>query len=662
MMALPAPNLDDRRFQDLVDEARRRVQQHCPQWTDHNVSDPGITLIETFADMVDQLLYRLNRVPQRHYLRFLDLIGVQPFPPTAARCDVTFWLSAARDSTVLVPAGNQVASQRTEVEDPVVFTVERDLPIVPCTLAHLVTTTAADGGQTPIDRTEELRDGKHPACFGAPPTATDAAADAVLFGLSDAVPNCAVLLRIDCEVKGHGIDPRNPPWAWQAWDGTDWAPCDLDRDTTGGFNQPGDIVLHVPPLHTASVLARHRAGWLRCVLTRPEPHQPFYRESPKLHAVAASTIGGTASAVHAEVIRDEIIGTSDGVHGQNFPLARTPVVASTGPLLVEVSEEDGWQEWREVTSFAKSTPHDRHVQVDRVSGEIHFGPAIRQPDGTLRHYGAAPAKGAVIRVAAYAAGGGSRGNVARGVLQVHRDPVPFVSSVINRRPAAGGVDGESVHDAATRGPLALRTRDRAVTAEDYEHLAREAAPEAARVRCVPADREGAVRVLVVPAVSAVSTVSTVSSMGELAFAALDPDPGMRVRIAQYLDERRCIGARVSVEPPYYQGITVVAQLRALRRATTDGLRTRAIEALNAYLDPIRGGPDGDGWPFGRPVQAGEIFAVLQRLHGVDLVEDVRLFRADPVTGERGNNPEQRVDLPPNGLAFSQGHQVRVTRG
>ena len=36
-------------FQDLVDDAKRLVQQRCPEWTDHNVSDPGVTLIETFA-------------------------------------------------------------------------------------------------------------------------------------------------------------------------------------------------------------------------------------------------------------------------------------------------------------------------------------------------------------------------------------------------------------------------------------------------------------------------------------------------------------------------------------------------------------------------------------------------------------------------------------
>src|ERR687884_1587181 len=112
-MALPVPNLDDRRFQDLVDDAKRLVQQRCPEWTDHNVSDPGVTLIEAFAWMTDQLLYRLNRVPDRNYIKFLELIGVHLYPPAAAHAPVTFWLSAPQKSTVTIPTGTEVATVRT---------------------------------------------------------------------------------------------------------------------------------------------------------------------------------------------------------------------------------------------------------------------------------------------------------------------------------------------------------------------------------------------------------------------------------------------------------------------------------------------------------------------------------------------------------------------
>ena len=142
-MALPAPNLDDRHFQQLVDEAKRYVQQRTPEWTDHNVSDPGVTLIETFAHMVDQLVYRLNRVPDRNYLAFLDLIGVRLFPPTAARAEVVFWLSAAQPDTVLLPAGTEVATEHPAAGESAVFATVADLSLPPCELTRLVTVSAA---------------------------------------------------------------------------------------------------------------------------------------------------------------------------------------------------------------------------------------------------------------------------------------------------------------------------------------------------------------------------------------------------------------------------------------------------------------------------------------------------------------------------------------
>ena len=111
---LPTPKLDDRRFQDLVDEAKRRVQQRCPEWTDHNVSDPGVTLIETFAWMTDQLLYRLNRVPDLNYVKFLELIGVTLLPPTAASTELTFRLSKAQEDWKYIPVGTEVSTPRSE--------------------------------------------------------------------------------------------------------------------------------------------------------------------------------------------------------------------------------------------------------------------------------------------------------------------------------------------------------------------------------------------------------------------------------------------------------------------------------------------------------------------------------------------------------------------
>ena len=149
-MGLTAPNLDDRGFQDLVDEAKRLVQQRCPEWTDHNVSDPGVTLIEAFAGMVDQLIYRLNRVPERNYVKFLELIGVQRRPPSAARGTATFWLSAPRPHDVLVRAATEIATPRTDVQEAIVFSTTEDLTIVPCAFSRAA--SFPSGGE-PVEKT-----------------------------------------------------------------------------------------------------------------------------------------------------------------------------------------------------------------------------------------------------------------------------------------------------------------------------------------------------------------------------------------------------------------------------------------------------------------------------------------------------------------------------
>ncbi|NED14195.1 putative baseplate assembly protein, partial [Streptomyces sp. SID9124] len=467
-MSLPPPNLDDRRFQQLVDEAKRYVQQRTPEWTDHNVSDPGVTLIETFAYMVDQLLYRLNRVPDRNYHAFLDLLGVRLFPPTAARADVDFWLSAPQPDTVRLPAGTEVATARGETEDAVVFSTDEDLAIVPSSLVRLVTVPAA-GEQT--DRTGPLADGQDIPCFQSRPQP----GDALLFGLPTAVPRCIVAVCLDSRVEGVGVDPRQPPLVWEAWDGARWATCATGTDSTGGLNKPGEVTVFVPAGHTESVTAGTRAGWLRCRVTDAVPGQPFYSESPTIREAEVFTVGGTAGVEHAETVLDVPLGTSEGVAGQTFAVPRTPVLLDGEPPLVEVSSDGGWQTWTPVDHFAASGPADRHVQVDPVAGRFAFPPEVREADGTMRAYGAVPPKGAHIRLTRYRTGGGAAGNVARGAIRVLRSSVPYVAGVANREAARGGVDGETVENAKLRAPQILRVQERAVTAEDHEAIAREAA-------------------------------------------------------------------------------------------------------------------------------------------------------------------------------------------
>ena len=318
-LMLPSPNLDDRRFQDLVDDAKRMVAHYCPEWTDHNVSDPGITLIESFAFMVDQLFYRLNRVPDRLYVAFLELLGVTLHPPTAASVELLMWLSAPQPDTVVIPQGTEVSTRRTEEDEAVVFATTRELSVPPRRLDYVMT---QGRGGVPVPHSEALHGDGEFACFGTPPVA----GEVLLLGFNDQAPSCVVALRFDCEVRGVGVNPRNPPLVWEAWDGSGWVPCELDSDGTGGLNRPGDVVIHVPHTHAASLLGGVRAGWLRCRVVDPTDGYPPYSASPTVRSAHGFTIGGFVPAVHAETITDEVIGMSEGVPGQSFPLGRHPVV------------------------------------------------------------------------------------------------------------------------------------------------------------------------------------------------------------------------------------------------------------------------------------------------------------------------------------------------
>ena len=647
-MALPVPNLDDRRFQDLVDDAKRLVMRRCPEWTDHNVSDPGVTLIETFAFMTDQLLFRLNQVPDRMYVKFLEMIGLRMLAATPAKAPVTFWLSAPAVASVGIPARTTVATPRTESDESIVFNTREDLQIIPCTLQDVGTRSESD--ETTQFRTEALKMASPFAAFSDVPVVDET----LLVGLNEAVPRCVVRVEVDAQVEGVGVHPDHPPLVWEAWTGSDWTRCLVSSDSTLALNTSGRVLVHVPEDHEASVIDGVRAGWLRARVIEVPEDFPKYSASPVIRSLAACTVGGTIDAINADIIEAELLGESDGVPGQEFPIEGSPILAGAGEPVLETMSDDGWVEWEQVEDFAESGPDDKHFILDAVGGTVRFGPAIRDADGGLRQYAAVPPRGTGIRLRGHAVGGGRRGNVSKGAIRTLKSSIPFVASVENLESAQGGVDGETIEQAKARGPILLRTRSRAVTAEDYEAIALEAAPELARVECVTAGEDdvaaGSLRVLVVPAAP--------QEDGRIEFAELVPSEETLQRIAERLDEVRLIGTRVSVEPPSYRGVTVVARIVARPKADVERIQKEALDALYGYLNPISGGPDGDGWPFGRPVQSGEVYGLLQRIRGVDMVEDARLFGANPVTGERGKET-RKLELDPYSLLFSYEHQVRV---
>jgi len=242
-MALQAPNLDDRKFQDIVSEARSKIPVYCPKWTDYNLSDPGVTLIELFAWMTDMILYRLNRVPEKNYIKFMDLIGLKLEPPQPAKADITFRLAAPQPQVVTIPEGTEVGTVRTETEESIVFTTDEDLTII--IPSHVYALTTPDGAAfTDCMAALKSSDLTAVSIFEAVPRENNA----LYLGYSQSLCAFSLMLTIDCTIEGIGIDPRDPPLAWEYWDTEQgkWLPMRLESDSTGGLNTRGQVILYIP--------------------------------------------------------------------------------------------------------------------------------------------------------------------------------------------------------------------------------------------------------------------------------------------------------------------------------------------------------------------------------------------------------------------------------
>jgi predicted phage baseplate assembly protein len=466
-------------------------------------------------------------------------------------------------------------------------------------------------------------------------------------------------LSVTCEVAGGaGVDPEDPPWVWEGWDGESWQPAPVDFDQTGGFNETGILQLFLPTMEEL-VIGDVTGYWLRCRLEEPGD-RPAYSEAPELGSISPATMGGTIPATHTVTVENELLGRSDGAPGQIFGLRFVPVLERRSGETLQVSDESGaWIDWFEVDDFSGSGADDPHFTLDSVSGEIRFGPSLRQPDGDMRVFGMIPTRGSQIRFSRYRYGGGVVGNVQRGKLRVLTSTMPYVDRVQNRFPAVGGTDAESIELAKTRAPSVIRVQNRAVTAEDYEFLARESAREVARVRCIqPAGRQGdpspgTVYLLVVPHVQ---TQAHEINPDDLALS-----EALKQQIMDFLEERRLLTVRLEIREPEYVVVTVEAQVKAARHLSPERVQQRVIQRLYTFLNPFTGGEDRQGWPFGRDLFVSDVYAAIQGTEGVQYVEAVKLYEVVRSGKDKARKrPMDRIELPANSLLCSYSHAVDVS--
>ncbi len=651
-MPLPTPNLDDLRFQkDLVDEARRRIIGYCPEWTDYNLSDPGITLIELFAWMTEKIVYRLNRVPEKNYIKFLELLGTQLQPASSARVELTFRLSTPfpinpEDETVaLVPQGIEVATQQTDEEAEIIFTTDKRLAILPPKLTQA--RREADFHKNYLPR---LSRGETFYVFNEQ---NPQPGETFYLGFEESEDISGHILQLvfTCKrTQAVGIKRDDPPLVWECsigdglWQELLPSTRPGEKDTSGGLNNPeGRLVLYLPLTLRPDQVNGRNAYWVRCRFEQRHPEQGKYSESPRVANIAAYALGSATTATHAVIVHNETLGLSNGEPNQLFQLQHGPVLDLGPTENIEIEEsrygDDVFVPWQRVWDFSDSDRYARHYMLDTATGEITFGPAVRQRDGTVSQYGRIPEAERAIRFSQYRYGGGTGGNVPIGRVQVLKSAIPYIDQVINSTRAAGGRDQESLAEAKMRSARELRAQLRAVTAEDYENLAQGASRSVARTKCnIPQASNGrlppgTIEILVVPAVADSLKVGNLSK--------LHVDEGLVEIVGKHLDNYRLLTTILRIREPHYLGIKVQAEIVPAEFSLPETVMAGVIESLNNFISPLAFdedteqqdgllGPDWEGWPFGRNLYVAEIFSLIQRVAGVKHVLDVKLSQR-PVT-------------------------------
>jgi predicted phage baseplate assembly protein len=660
---IPEVQLDDRRFQQLVTEARERVAAACPEWTDHNVSDPGITLIELFAWMTDMLVYRINRVPEKLHARLLELLDIRLQPPAPAETDVRFRLAAPAAEPVPIPAvETEIATERTVGRTATVFQVAETFTIPALRPSAYLVERGGAFKEIAMGAGWARPNGRDQLPFASPPRA----GDALYLGFDQPPGRLVLQVYVDCTpARGTGIDPDAPPLVWEVSSAQrGWTAVEVLHDSTGGFNRGSGVVeVQVPAATAPAPIAGHEAHWLRCrVVTAagPGPDDAGYQQPPSIFAITAAPVGALLRAHHAMTEGPELLGSSDGTPGQSFHVRNAPMLYPGAGERLQVQDvtTGEWADWDLRETFAESGPADPHYVLDLATGEVELGPAIRGVNGDWRLHGAVPEPGAPLRFTGYRHGGGDVGNVAADTLRVLRTAIPGVASVTNPRPARGGLDAESLENGRRRAALEFRTRQRAVTASDYEFLCGQASSDVARARCVAAERPGdSVRVHILPRIDAPDRY--------LPPEELRPNAALMELVRRFLDDRRPVGTSVDLLPVPVRHVTVVASVAPAGGADIVRLEQDVLYALDVYLNPIIGGSLsgwGAGWEFGRVLNQGELYGLVHTISGVAAVNFVRMYDTDAETGKpHSSEIGSHLPIGPSEVIASGRHRVLVDR-
>ena len=700
-MPILPPSLDDRRFDDLVEDLIARIPAHTPEWTNPRLGDPGRTLIELFAWLGDALLYRANLIPERQRLVFLSLLGMGLKPARAATgiVSLAYAQPTERRAITLRPGA--------QINGPVPFETLGETTVLPISAQAYIKRTLSD---TEATHAGELIAGlaRIHHITGAPrgyqtmpvfdagraepggidvfATSADRALWIALFAPEAPRPDQQLAVNDDVKAALGGRDTEAPalisigvvpalkipdafedvppptpvPVLWELTTSgrtafeTDYLALEPlpGADGTNGLTRPGVLRLSLPDESLISAPSNDVAENPAAGVGDTPPRIDDVARAARLIAwlrlrpragqqvdhLSLTWVGINAVDIDQRTtITGRVLGASSGAADQVFHLPQGSVDPAT--LQVQVEEPGrGYQRWDRVDDLGAISAEAR-VQRDARAFELDAeAGTVRFGDGVR---GRIPERQMRVRLASGRFGGGRAGNLPAGSL------TEITASRIDRSPAPALKVAQPL--AATGGADAETIAEAQRRIPSYlRHRERAVTVQDYKALAFEAPGVDVGRVEVLPRFKPHDRrfgVPGVVSVMALPVQPLSGPPNPRPdrpfieRLHAHLSLRTPLATELYVIGCEYVPLGLATAVTIREGHDRDATLFAVREALKRLLWPLPpGGIDGGGWPLGRSVREREVEVEISRVAGVGEVGGINLFeRAD---GEHG--PEWRL--------------------
>ncbi len=622
-MALPIPNLDDLDFEDLVEQARGFIPRYASEWTDHNIHDPGITLLELAAWLVDQQIYRAGFVSDRHIKAFAALLGVYAQRGTAAHGllwphDFTID-NEKKESGVSLDVGTKVSS----IEQPdVPFQLTDSIYISAARFVQNRTeeqqtafTISAFTQSRRVAPALEEKNGKPGVIellFDRPLVDSDGSESNYSISIGIELENSITMLALKKSLGGklvadYRIEQGN----------ASWHRAKIIKDDTYALNQTGVVLLKLP---SGTMASEKEVPLSRLRLSVRERINPL---PPRIKRVSLNVL----PVVQYETIAPSLIGRSNGLPDQTFHL-NLENLPEGEEIKLEVTEKGKFIEWSLIEDLIEASPQDRVFEMDTALNEIRFGNGVN---------GRIPLVDSQIQHLLYRLTLGEAGNLRSGINWVvsgapkHSEQENYGLNLI---PFQKGTNSWGMERLIAEARKAALKRNVLLTNSELENAAKALQGMAVERATVlvgfhPAhpDREtkNTRALIIIPARSEEHNP-------------LLPTPHRYlIAMETALSPSRVLGERLSILPARRVPVAVQALLLIEDGFDANLVFEEAKKMLKARLSDIyvENHLDIEPWPLGRDVTCQEIKSLLAKVYGLLAVTQCHLTSDEKVLKDSG---------------------------